>query len=386
MKFQKIQVDTSIKIKTGEGAVKEQTNPPTFTVREIYPEENYPKGRLDEYLNENSFRTTSEEKRLLEMGDFQKRLKALRRAAEVHRQVRQFANSFIKPGIKLWDMCSKMEDMSRKLIEEDGLNAGLAFPTGCSINRCAAHYSPNKGDNTVLRESDVMKIDFGTHVDGYLIDSAYTVCFDPRFDTLLKASKEATYTAVNLAGIDARLSELGEAIEEVITSYELELNGKTYKIKPVSNLGGHSVEQYKIHAGLTVPLVRGGETTKMKEGQIFAIETFASTGTGVVEEEGDCSHYMVKSKGVKRSVNKKSSKRLKSFLLENYGTMAFCPRWIDRLNQKNYYVDLKNLVRNKIVGEYPPLCDTPDSYVSQYEHTIILRPTCKEVLSWGDDY
>eukprot|EP01155_Anaeramoeba_flamelloides_P010368 Anaeramoba_flamelloidesa325353_803.p1 GENE.a325353_803~~a325353_803.p1 ORF type:complete len:284 (+),score=44.43 a325353_803:1460-2311(+) len=283
-------------------------------------------------------------------------------------------------------MCSKLEDMSRKLVEENGLEAGLAFPTGCSINNCAAHYTPNRGDNTKLGKSDVMKIDFGTHVDGYIIDSAYTVCFDKRFDTLLAASKDATYTGVKLAGIDARLCELGEAIEEVIKSYELELDGKTYKLLPVANLGGHSIDQYRIHAGLTVPLVSGGDTTKMKEGQQFAIETFASTGRGYVEEEGDCSHYMISPKGVNRSVSKKSSKRFKSFLLEHYSTMAFCPRWIDRLNQKQYYVDLKNLARNNIVREYPPLCDIPNSFVSQYEHTLILKPTGKEVLSWGDDY
>ena len=65
--------------------------------------------------------------------------------------------------------------------EENGLEAGLAFPTGVSINHCAAHYTPNNGDNSVLNYDDVMKVDFGTHIHGTIIDCAFTVAFNPRF-------------------------------------------------------------------------------------------------------------------------------------------------------------------------------------------------------------
>ena len=90
----------------------------------------------------------------------------VRHASEVHRQVRAHAQSFIQPGIKLIDMCERIEEMNRRLVKENGLQAGIAFPTGCSINHVAAHYTPNSGDNTVLQYGDVMKIDFGTQIDG----------------------------------------------------------------------------------------------------------------------------------------------------------------------------------------------------------------------------
>lgn len=89
----------------------------------------------------------------------------IRLAAEVHRQVRQDAQRWIKPGMKLFDICERLEANVRHMIEESGLERGHAFPTGCSINRIAAHYTPNGGDDTVLGEDDVVKFDFGTHVN-----------------------------------------------------------------------------------------------------------------------------------------------------------------------------------------------------------------------------
>ena len=92
-----------------------------------------------------------------------------------------------------------------------------------SLNNCAAHYSPNADDTTILTKDDVLKLDFGTHFNGYVIDTAFTIAFDPKYDNLLKASKEATNTGIKLAGIDMRLCEIGEGISEVINSYEITL-------------------------------------------------------------------------------------------------------------------------------------------------------------------
>ena len=137
--------------------------------------------------------------------------------------------SWIKPGMTMIEICEKLEDCSRKLIKENGLNAGLAFPTGCSLNNCAAHYTPNAGDTTVLQYDDICKIDFGTHISGRIIDCAFTVTFNPKYDILLTAVKDATNTGIKCAGIDVRLCDVGEAIQEVMESYEVEIDGKTYQ-------------------------------------------------------------------------------------------------------------------------------------------------------------
>ena len=93
-------------------------------------------------------------------------IKSYRKAAEVHREARSYIQSKIKPGMKLYDICCDLEDHIRHIIRENGPNAGMGFPTGCSLNHCAAHYTPNPGDDTILKQGAVMKFDFGTEVNG----------------------------------------------------------------------------------------------------------------------------------------------------------------------------------------------------------------------------
>ena len=172
--------------------------------------------------------------------------------------MRKYAQSVIKPGRRLVDICNDIENTNRTLIEANKIEAGIAFPTGISINHCAAHYTPNPGDMRILEVDDVCKVDFGTHVRGLLVDCAFTVAFNPMYDNLLMATKDATNTGIREAGIDARLNEIGAAIQETMDSYEVEIRGKTYKVKAIKNLSGHLIAPYHIHAGKSVPIVKGG--------------------------------------------------------------------------------------------------------------------------------
>lgn len=366
-----------------------QTYPPSVPIDELYAGGPYPVGQVVSYTvaadTTAANRFTSEEKKALDRVHYDD-YNDVRRAAEAHRTVRKYMQTVIKPGMRMIDICEMLEDCSRKMINEKGLDAGLAFPTGCSLNHCAAHYTPNAGDNTVLQYDDVCKIDFGTHVNGRIIDCAFTVAFNPKYEPLLTAVKDATNTGIKTAGIDVRLCDVGEAIQEVMESYEVELDGKTYQVKSIRNLNGHSIGPYHIHAGKTVPIVKGGDATKMEEGECFAIETFGSTGRGVVHDDMDCSHYMKVYDVGHVPLRLQRSKQLLQVINKNFGTLAFCKRWLDRLGESKYLMGLKNLCDSGIIDAHPPLCDVKGSYTAQYEHTILLRPTCKEVVSRGDDY
>jgi len=368
-----------------KGAVK-QTDPPTIPVIELFPDGNYPLGEIMQYKDDNLWRVTNEEKRAIDRMNNEHVYKEARLAAEAHRQVRHYVQSWIKPGMKMIDICEKLEACSRQMINEKGLEAGLAFPTGCSLNYVAAHYTPNAGDETVLQYDDVCKIDFGTHINGRIIDCAWTVAFNEKYDPLLDAVREATNTGIKEAGIDVRLCDIGSAIQEVMESHEITLDGKTYPIKAIRNLNGHSIDPYKIHAGKTVPIVKGGEATKMEEDEFYAIETFGSTGKGHVHDDLECSHYMKNFDVGHVPLRLARAKQLLNTINENFGTLAFCRRWLDRLGQTKYLLALRSLQDAGIVDAYPPLCDIKGSYTAQYEHTLVLRPTCKEVLSRGDDY
>ncbi|CAG9464519.1 unnamed protein product [Pedinophyceae sp. YPF-701] len=373
------------KKKKKKSSGNKQTTPPTIPVHELFSGA-YPQGERQSYKDDQRWRETDEEMRERErLGE--SILNEVRRAAEVHRQVRSYLMAeVVKPGVKLIDMCETLEDTVRKLIAADGLEAGIAFPTGCSLNYVAAHWTPNGGDKTVLAYDDVMKIDFGTQINGRIIDSAWTVAFNPRYDPLLAAVKDATNTGIKEAGIDVRLCDIGAAIEEVMQSYEVELDGKTHQVKCVRNLNGHSIAPYQIHAGKSVPIVKGGEATKMEEGEFFAIETFGSTGRGIVHEDLEVSHYMKNFDVGHVPLRLPRARQLMATIDKNFGTLAFCRRYLDRLGEQKYLLALKNLCDQGIVEPYPPLCDVKGSYVAQYEHTIYLHPTRKEVLSRGDDY
>ena len=380
-----------------------QLEPPTRPVSTLFAAGSFPHGEIlphgvTKHEHISTVRVTEEEKRENDRILNAELYDSVRQAAEVHRQVRRYAQSFIAPGIKLIDMCDRIEECNRRLVKENGLNAGIGFPTGCSINHVAAHYTPNCGDDTVLQYGDVMKVDFGTQINGRIIDCAWTVAFDPQFDPLLEAVKEATNTGIKTAGIDVQLCEIGEAIQEVMESHEVEINGKIYPIKCCRNLNGHSIGAYQIHAGKSVPIVKNSDTTRMEEGEFYAIETFGSTGNGYVIEEGECSHYMREFNAPHVPLKLPRSKKLLAHINKTFGTLAFCRKWLERddggsftINgnngkQEQYYSSLRNLCDVGLVNPYPPLCDRFGSYVAQYEHTLVLRPTCKEVLSRGDDF
>ncbi|XP_037298977.1 methionine aminopeptidase 2 [Manduca sexta] len=380
------------KSKAGKGAVKEQTNPPTIPIAELYPNGNFPEGQIMEHgpaegVDERTAkdRFSSEEKRALDRLH-QDIYQEIRHAAEAHRQTRKYMREWIKPGMSMIQICEELESTARRLIGENGLKAGLAFPTGCSRNHCAAHYTPNTGDTTVLEYDDVVKIDFGTHINGRIIDCAFTLHFNPRYDPLVKGVQEATEAGIKASGVDVRLCDVGAAVQEVMESHEVELDGQIYQVKPIRNLNGHSIGPYRIHAGKTVPIVKGGETTRMEENEFYAIETFGSTGRGQVHDDMDCSHYMKNFDQQFVPLRLQSSKQLLNVINKNFGTLAFCKRWLERAGASRYAMALKDLCDKGVVDAYPPLCDARGSYTAQFEHTILLRPTCKEVVSRGDDY
>ena len=373
----------------GVKPVKAQTSPPTLPVSELYPARGYPEGQLLPYAQvTNTHRIGSEELRALDRANAS--LYAdIREAAEVHRQVRQDFMRWIRPGTAMLDIAHYIERGTRALVKADGVSRGWGFPTGLSLNHCAAHYTPNSKDTTVLRREDVMKVDIGVQVNGRICDCAFTVAFDERYDPLIRTVKDATDAGIKAAGIDVRLCDIGEAVQEVMEAGEVELDGKVYRIKSIKNLNGHSIGRYQIHAGKSIPIVKNQDTTRMEENEFYAIETFGSTGRGVVLEDMECSHYMKvydESAGNPSRLRTKAAKDLLKHIDTHHGTLAFCRRWLDDAGLSGYLLGLKQLCEADIVRPYPPLVDIKGSYTAQFEHTLYTRPTCLEVISRGEDY
>jgi methionyl aminopeptidase len=360
-------------------------------ITKFYPDEIYPEGEWQPYKDDNDTnlqRSTNEEKRYIDNQDFDK-WNAFRKGAEIHRRVRRHLDGKFQPGLTTTELAESIENAVRTFTDssDDLKKAGIGFPTGVSRNHVAAHYTPNAGDKTVVEYDDVIKVDYGVHINGHIVDCAFTKTWNPKYDELLKAVKAATNTGIKEAGIDVRLTDIGEAIQEVMESYEVEIDGKVYPVKPIRNLNGHNIAPYQIHGGKSVPIVKNGDETKMEEGEVFAIETFGSTGRGYVVTEGECSHYGLNVDApldVPLRLNR--AKQLLATIKDKFGTLPWCRRYLDRLGEEKYLLALNTLVREGLVQDYPPLVDVVGSYTAQYEHTIILHATQKEVVSRGEDY
>lgn len=317
--------------------------------------------------------------------DNAERLEVAKKAGLIHKQIRNEINDWIKPGLKMLDIANKIENRIQELTIFDinnPIKSGIGFPTGLSLNECAAHWTPNPNDKTILQKKDVCKIDYGIQINGVIIDSAFTISFDPIYDKLLEASKTSTEIAIKMAGPDTILGEIGAAVQENMESYEIELNGKTIPIKSIKNLTGHQIDIYQIHGGKSVPNYKIDYPIRMLEGEYYAIETFSSTGSGITNEGSECSHYMIDYTTNYNDISlANKDRKCFDFIHKNFFTLAFCNRWLDFYDISKYNKILKNLCSTGIIKKYPPLYDIKGSFTAQFEHSIFIKDTCALVLT-----
>ncbi len=317
-------------------------------------------------------------------------------AGEIHKEVRRFLQPYLRPGVKLTDIASLIElkttELTASIPNANPVNKGIGFPVGLAINECAAHFHPAPGSTQTLGKSDIVKIDFGVEVNQWIIDSAYTVYFDSKYDVLAEAVRDATYAGLKTIGIDVNISEWGANIQEVMESYEIKLDGKTYPIRAINNLGGHNIKKGIIHGGIFLPTVdmRGywPADYKFKEG-VYAVETFGSTGINNVKEKSECNLYRINPDTYKTADPNKIGKETGKFLTElyaNFKTLPFTDRYVELFNINNYKLELNKLQTNKLIHGYPPACVNSGAFTAQYEHTVYIGEGKKIVFSQSEDY
>jgi methionyl aminopeptidase len=257
----------------------------------------------------------------------------------------------IRVGASYLDLVESIEEQ----VKEEG--AELAFPLNLSLNEDAAHDTASPGDERVFTRGDVAKLDLGVQLDGYIADTATTIDLGNN-SLLLEASEQALESALKLVCPGATAGELGSAIQK-----EIESRG----YRPISNLTGHGLDRYILHRQPTIPNVGISGGVVLEEGIVFAIEPFATTGSGHVGEKTRKEIYsQVSQKPVRIPAARTILKKVK----DRHG-LPFARRW---LNEKKLDITLPALVRSQILHVYPVLSDIPGSLVSQHEHTVIV--TC----------
>src|SRR5438034_5252794 len=188
-------------------------------------------------------------------------LGAFKRSGEIVARLRREVPVLVKPGVLSLRIC---EEIEQKMRHQGGKPA---FPVNVGINEVAAHYTSPPGDTLTIPPGCLAKIDFGVQVDGYVTDTSVTVCFEPRLEPLVQAADEALGNAIRTFKPGVKLSEIGRVVQSTIQKYGL---------RPISNLTGHKIERYTIHAGKSVPNVGGMNGTKIEEGEVYDIEPFTT--------------------------------------------------------------------------------------------------------------
>ncbi len=277
-----------------------------------------------------------------------------KKAGKIAAKVRDLAAGMVKPGVRLLDVAETAEAKIREL------GGYPAFPINISLNDIAAHYTPGISDASVFSETDVVKIDVGAHVDGYIGDTAMTVCLDKDKEPLFSAARAALKAALDMVEPGAKISEIGQTIQAEIESFGF---------KPISNLTGHGLDQFNVHAKPAMPNIKTRSAGTLEAGMCVAIEPFATDGRGAIKEGGRLeifSYYR------ERPVRLPAARKILKMSQNTFKGMPFATRWIKGIPQLVVESSLRKLADCEAVATYPILREIGGGIVAQAEHTIIV--------------
>ena len=285
-------------------------------------------------------------------------LEKFQRAGNIALEVREEIRRTVREGMPIIDICEKVEGMTR---EKGGKPA---FPCNVSINEIAAHYTSPPNDTKTIPERSIVKVDIGVHVDGYIADTATSICFDPEYDGMVETAQAALEHAVEILRPRLSITRFGSEIQKII---------KTKGFKPVSNLTGHLIRRYIIHAGKSLPNVFNLSTSRIKEGEIYGVEPFVTVANATGRVENLKEAYIFRySKN--KSLKNPYAKQILSYIKKNFLTLPFTERWLkDFANSSNYRNAFSELLSTKAVIGYPVFIEASRKLVAQAEYTIMIE-------------
>ena len=287
-------------------------------------------------------------------------------SGKILRESREELKPLIQENMPIIEVCEKAES----LIKQKG--GKPAFPCNVSINEVTAHYTSPPNDSTKIPENSVVKVDMGVHIDGYVTDTAFTVCFNPEHMTMVLAAQDGLHAAIDTIHADMSTSTIGAIIEKTI---------RNRGFKPISNLTGHSVGRYLIHAGTSIPNIKQFTLTKVKNGQVYAIEPFSTLLEAVGRVENHPKKTIFRLLKNKKIQNPYAQKLLK-YIDKNFKTLPFAERWLKDVVPSNQHNQAFNsLLKSKAISGYPILVEVSGKTVCQAEHTILVEKDGCEVLT-----
>ncbi len=298
-------------------------------------------------------------------------MESYEKAGKIVSQVREDALKIIKDGLPIIDLVNFVES---QIIEKGGFPA---FPCNVSINELTAHYTSPPGDETLIKSGDLVKLDLGAHVNGYIADSASSILVEG-YQNLDESQYSEDLAQKNLKMIDASREALNNALSTIRAGVELEKIGKVventiheYGFKPVANLTGHSMEQWILHSGLSIPNIGEKNGHKLEEGDVLAVEPFATDGVGYVTDMHQTYIFRFLRDRPMRMLH---AKKVMSTIKSEYKILPFAERWLlDSFDEKRLTSSMRVLIKSRAIYPYHVLREKSGAWVSQAEHTVIVE-------------
>ncbi len=293
-------------------------------------------------------------------------LAKFRLSGKILRETREEMRHYVKENMPVIEVCEKAEGLIR------AKGGKPAFPVGVSINEIAAHYTAIPGDTSIIPAGCTAKIDLGVQIDGYVTDTTFTAPFNPEGRAMTQTAELALKTAIDVIHGGIQVSEVGTAVERTI---------KNRGFRPISNLSGHSVGRYLIHAGTSIPSVSGFNPNKLETGGVYAVEPFVTTpdAKGMIDDMPQTTVYrFLKAKSLKTE----PAKKLIKYIEKEFHTLPFAERWIiGVLPKEQHKAAFKELLACKSIMAYPVLVEVSRKPVAQAEHTLLVTEKGCEVLT-----
>ena len=284
-------------------------------------------------------------------------------AGKLARDALHFGRNLIEAEKSMLNVTEKIESFVKKHGGE------LAFPTNLAVNNVGAHWTPSSKSSEIFCKGDVVKLDVGVHIDGYIGDNALTLEIGTtNYTKMIEASREALNAAINVAVAGVNVGIIGHAVQDTI---------EKYGYRPIANLTGHRIKRYNLHSGVSIPSIRerGGPT--LNNGDIVAIEPFVTDGAGRVGGKRNSNIYHLRQ--IRKVRDEKATELMKE-IQERYKGLPFAERWLHEF-QDDATKNLQKLMRAGIVSYYPVLDELGNGIVAQSEHTLLITNNGNEVLT-----
>ena len=308
----------------------------------------------------------------------------LKKASIIHNNIKKKLNPLFIENNSIYEIANFIEsEIENENKNINQVNNGIAFPVGLSVDNVVAHYTPSKKDKDFFISKDsILKIDYGVHNDGYIIDSAFSINLDNSQKNICDASKSAIENVIKNIGVDSRFQELSSIIEEVVQSYEYEYKGILKPVKIIDNVYGHNIKQFNIHGGKYLfPTLHKDDFQIVEENEIMAIEVFTSNGLGKTILDNNIqnfSHYKLKNEFLDKNIPLFPIKKLNiigDLIKDNFKTLPFCPKFLNKIDKdlKATNNNMQSLFSYNILDSHPPLLEYDNnSKTAQFEHTICV--------------